>query len=179
MSRRRSKRQGRNDEVLPAIAEPEPRVPRRLRVEGELSQALAVALRQLRDPRVSAVNVTRVQMTDDLQHARVFVRLGGVVEPEAARADKGRDELMRGLKAATNRVRRLVGAQLALRYAPELRFTYDTGVDAAARVDELLGEIGREDAQRGAVPPGHVGETDEIPNAEQGDDDDQGDEEMV
>jgi len=161
MSRRRSKRQGRN-EVLPAIAEAEPRVPRRLRVEGELSQALAVALRQLRDPRVSAVNVTRVQMTDDLQYARIFVRRGGVVEQEAARAEAGRDELMQGLKAATNRLRRLVGAQLALRYAPELRFTYDTGVDAAARVDELLDEIEREDAQRG-----------------ESDDDDPNDEEMV
>jgi ribosome-binding factor A len=165
MGRRKSKRRG-NNEVLPAIAEPEERVPRRLRVEGELHQALAVALRELRDPRVAAVHVTRVQMTDDLQLARIYVRHGGLL-PAVAEDDAKRRELMLGLRAASTRLRRRVGGQLALRYTPELRFMYDEGLDAAARVDELLAEIEREDADR------------QPPEAEEGSDEDQSDEEMV
>lgn len=160
MSRRRSKRGGGSD-VLPAIAEPEQRVPRRLRVEGDLLQALIVGLRELRDPRVAAVNVTRVEMTDDLQLARIFVRQGGLVDPSAGQDEAGRQALILGLKAATKRLRRHVGGELSLRYTPELRFMYDDGLDAAARVDELLAEIQREDEERGEAVDSGRGSDDE------------------
>lgn len=133
MKRRRRRR----DEVLPELAQPEERVPRRLRVEGDLHQQLAVALRELDDPRLDEVVITRIQMTDDLQLAKVYVR--GKVEladePDVPKT------LLRGLRAATGRLRAHVGRTLSLRYTPELRFRYDEGLDAARRVDELLAEI--------------------------------------
>jgi ribosome-binding factor A len=142
VSKKREQRRSARD-VLPAIAEPERKVPRRLRVEGELFEQLSLAVLSLEDPRVSAVSVTRVQMTDDLQLVRVFVHLLG------SDADEPRQrEILRGLRSASGRLRRMVGETLELRYVPELRFFYDTGVDNARRVEELLDEVKREEEER-------------------------------
>ena len=119
-------------------------MPRRLRVEGDLHHWLATALSELRDPRLESASITRVQMTDDLQLARIHVRLGVGVEDGAA----PRKELMRGLRSATGRLRRAVAQHLGLRYAPELRFVYDEGPDATRRVDDLLAEIRQDDEAR-------------------------------
>ena len=124
------------DAVLPEIGQPGRRVPRRVRVEGDLHQELCAALRRLQDPRLEAATVTRVEMSEDLRFARVLVRL-------AYRDDEGsaRTDLMRALAAAGGRLRSHVGRTLKLRFTPELRFVYDEGPDAARRVDELLAEI--------------------------------------
>jgi ribosome-binding factor A len=130
--------------LLPASAEPAPRVPRRLRVAADLHQSLVVALSQLRDPRLASASVTQVEMTDDLQLARVHVRVGIGAEDGASQ----RKELMFGLRSAIGRLRKSVAQDLGLRYAPQLRFVYDEGLDAALRVDELLAEIREDDEER-------------------------------
>jgi ribosome-binding factor A len=130
---------------LPAAARPAPAVPRRKRVEALLRAKLATALGRLEDPRLGHVAVTRVEMTDDLLFARVFVHAGlGTEQRNGAPED-----ILRGLRAASGRLRRQLGAALALRYTPALRFLYDDGLDAARRVDELLDEIKREEQDRG------------------------------
>ena len=45
-------------------------------------------------------------------------------------------------------LRREVTHRLALRYAPEVRFEYDEGVDATTRIEELLDEIAAEKRSR-------------------------------
>jgi ribosome-binding factor A len=134
----RKDRKGRGGEVLPAIAEPERKVPRRLRVEGEIFEQMSLAVLALEDPRLASVAVTRVQMTDDLRLARVYVHSGGS-EPEAD--ERRQREILKGLSSAGQRLRRTLGATLDLRYVPDLRFFYDTGVDHQRRIDELLAEI--------------------------------------
>ena len=131
-------RKGRHSDVLPATAEPERKVPRRLRVESEIFEHLSVAVLELEDPRVSGVAVTRVQMTDDLRLVRVFVHAVGL----GANADEIKQRsILKGLSSAGGRLRRSLGANLELRYVPDLRFFYDTGVDHARRIDELLHEL--------------------------------------
>jgi len=61
---------------LPAAAAPGRAVPRRLRVERHLREELTRALSRLHDPRLSAVAITSVTLTDDLAFARVYVRAG-------------------------------------------------------------------------------------------------------
>lgn len=133
MSRRKPRRD-REGGALPDVALPTRSVPRRLRVERDLHEQLALALRTLRDNRVSGAIITRVELTDDLAFARVYVRapLETAVEPRA---------LVKTLKLASSRIRRDVGRAMALRKAPELRFIHDDGVEAAERVEELLAEI--------------------------------------
>jgi len=139
-----SRRNDRRPNVLPALAEPERAIPRRVRVEGQLLAELLAVLQTLEDPRLNALVVTRVQVTDDLQLAKVYVhtRVGTDGEDDQEQA------IMRGLKSAAGRLRRHVGRTLQLRYTPQLRFYYDHGVNNSRRVAELLDEIAREDAQR-------------------------------
>jgi ribosome-binding factor A len=130
---RRGKRK-RDDGVLPELALPDRGVPRRLRVERELHEELVAALGGLADPRVAVATVTRVEMTDDLSFARVWVRA-------AMRGEEDRDGMMRGLRRASGRIRTHLNHALALRKAPELKFIYDEGFEKAARVEALLDEI--------------------------------------
>jgi ribosome-binding factor A len=112
-------------------------VKRATRVAGRLQEELAAALRELRDPRLAGVLVSRVEVTDDLQMAKVYVRreLGG--EAPAVKA------ALKALGAAAGRLRRTAGEALGLRYVPELRFFYDESLDAVTRIEEILREVKR------------------------------------
>ncbi len=113
-------------------------VKRSMRVANRVREELAGLLRSLSDPRIAGVLITRVEASDDLSFLRVFVR-----------CDQGADAirqkgLLKGLEAANGRLRRDVTRNVGLRVAPQLRFMYDEGIDAALRVEELLHEIARE-----------------------------------
>ena len=106
--------------------------------EGMREELASLLSRKLRDPRVQGTIVSRVALTDDLRSAKVYVRL--LEEADEAR----RKELLTGLKSASGMLRTALTKQLSLRFAPELRFYYDDGVDKQTRIDELLSEIERE-----------------------------------
>ena len=112
-------------------------VKRSVRVAERVREEIARALvRDLGDPRLSNVVITRVEMPDDLQLARVLVRLAVGNDDAAARK-----RLLAGLAAASGLLRKRVGKNVGLRRAPELRFQYDDGQDASQRVEALLQEI--------------------------------------
>ncbi len=110
-------------------------VKRATRVAGRLQEELAVALRGLRDPRLEGVLISRVELTDDLQSAKVFVRREQGGEERAVKA------ALKALGAAAGRLRKEAGQALGLRYTPELRFFYDASLDAVTRIEELLREV--------------------------------------
>ena len=126
-------------------------VKRAVRVSGRLREELSRELASLRDPRLSGVAVTRVEMTDDLQLARVYVRASGVAGEGAPVPDdeRGHRAALAGLAAAGPRLRRNVAKGVGLRYAPDLRFYWDESPEAVNRIEELLREIKAEDADRG------------------------------
>lgn len=107
------------------------------RVAARVQEELATQLRALSDPRLQGIFVSRVEMTDDLQVAKVYVRheQAGELPPAA------RKSLLRGFEAASGRLRKEIARAVALRRAPELRFIYDAGQDSAHRVEEILREI--------------------------------------
>jgi ribosome-binding factor A len=90
----------------------------------------------VKDPRAAGAVVTRVEVTDDMRSARVYVRLLADTADEARRR-----ELVGALRRAGGMIRRELAQSLRLRYALELRFFYDEGVDATTRIEELLNEI--------------------------------------
>lgn len=97
--------------------------------------------REVDDPRLAAVVITTVEVTDDLMSARIGVRLlVGDEDP------KLRAVVLKSLARGAGRLRRLIAPRLELRRSPELRFHYDAGHDASRRVEELLHEI-KEDAR--------------------------------
>jgi ribosome-binding factor A len=115
-------------------------VKRATRVSERVREELAWLLtREVRDPRVSGVIVSRVEMTDDLKMARVYVRMltGGDAS-----------EALEGLKRTSSMLRRELTKKVGLRYAPELRFFYDDGLDKTSRIEELLEEVKRDSTKK-------------------------------
>ena len=95
-----------------------------------LRELSATLLRELKDPRLSGVTLTSVRVSDDLRHAKVFFsHLEGA--PRAR-------EVMAGFQRASGFIRREMGHKLGLRYAPEIDFEFDKGIEKAARIDALL-----------------------------------------
>jgi len=99
-------------------------------IRGEIGQLLA---REVHDPGVGFVTITRVMVTPDLQLARVFYTVLG---DETARRNSER-----ALGRAAPFLRRHVGSRLRLRRVPELRFIYDEGVAGQDRIEQLINEL--------------------------------------
>ena len=107
-------------------------------VAGTIRQVIADALaREVRDPRVGFVTVTGVLVTNDLSHARVMVSVPG---DDAAKA-----KAMQGLQSAAGFLRSRAARSLTTRTVPELHFELDKGFEHAARIEELLQSIRREE----------------------------------
>lgn len=101
-----------------------------------IRQVVAEALiREIRDPRINLVTITRVEVSPDLSHARLFVTM---------HADGAERELaLEGLKRAAGFLRNKVAKALATRITPELTFVADLGAEHAARIEQILGAIKR------------------------------------
>jgi ribosome-binding factor A len=112
---------------------------RGLRLAELVRERLAgVVRRELDDPRLSLLVVTRIKVSEDLSYIDVGARFLGVDD------ERERNALLKRLGRAAHRLRKAIGTELELRKTPELRFHYDEGQDAAHRVDELLQEIAHE-----------------------------------
>lgn len=117
---------------------------RAVRVADRLRQELtSILAREVRDPRLENVMITRVEMPDDLSFARVLVR---TVVPAADLAAK--KQVLAGLVSATGRLRKSVGGRIGLRRTPELRFYWDDGLDASERIGQVLAELEEERNRR-------------------------------
>jgi ribosome-binding factor A len=87
-------------------------------------------LRDVKDPRVGFVTITRVLLTDDLRRARVWFSCVG--------DDSVRVRCQAGLQSAAGYLKVQLFRRLKLRYAPELTFVFDPGVVEAERLSKLL-----------------------------------------
>ncbi len=104
------------------------------RVADQLRGELALMLsREVHDPGVGFVTLTRVQVSPDLQQARImYTALGD---------EKSRANTARALERVTPFLRRQLGARLRLKRAPELRFIYDQSVAGQDRIEQILHEL--------------------------------------
>ena len=88
---------------------------------------------ELEDPRVEAVTVTDVKVSDDLRDAKVYVLVDGS-EDEAKKA-------LNALQHAAVYVRQQVSMNLSLRFVPHIHFVRDTAEENAARVGQILQDL--------------------------------------
>jgi len=99
-------------------------------IRSELASLLA---REVHDPGIGFVTITRVQISPDLQLARIrYTALGD----EGARAASGR-----ALERAAPFLRRQLGARLRLKRIPQLEFIYDESIAAQDRIERILQEL--------------------------------------
>ncbi|MBF2098622.1 MAG: 30S ribosome-binding factor RbfA [Gloeomargaritaceae cyanobacterium C42_A2020_066] len=122
-------------------------------IKREVSDLL---VRGIKDDRVGAgmVSVTDVEVSADLQHAKIFVSIYGTDDAQAT--------TMSGLQAATGYVRSELGQRIRLRRTPEVLFCRD---DSLARGSRILALINQVTQRRPADPASEVadvpGATDE------------------
>jgi len=101
-------------------------------IKREVSQML---LNGIKDDRVGTgmVSVTDVDVSGDLQHAKIYVSIYGT--------DEAKEETMAGLKSATGYVRSELGARVRLRRTPEVIFLEDRSIERGNKVLTLLNQL--------------------------------------
>jgi ribosome-binding factor A len=101
-------------------------------IKREVSQML---LHGIKDDRVGTgmVSVTDVNVSGDLQHAKIYVSIYG--------SDEAKVETMAGLKSATGFVRSEIGARVRLRRTPEVVFIEDSSIERGNKVLSLLNQL--------------------------------------
>jgi len=101
------------------------------RVTSEIVQ------RHLNDPRIKGfITVTKVEVTEDLRLARIYYSVLG--------DEKKKKLVAKGLKSAKNFIRKYIGNELKLRYAPDISLIIDKSFEYKERIDEVLKRIHKE-----------------------------------
>ena len=97
------------------------------------------------DPGIGFITLTRVEVSSDLQMARVFYTSLGDAKALA--------ETAKALKRATPFVRRAIGDRMRLRRVPEVNFRFDEAIGHQDRIEQILRDLHEEEAKR-KVPTG-------------------------
>ena len=105
------------------------------RINEEIQKELSSLLRTVKDPRVqdTMISITRVETTPDLRYTKVYVSFLQSEKAEGA---------MKGLKSAAGYLRRQLGTNLKLRYAPEIVWALDDSITYGAHMLNLINSLG-------------------------------------
>jgi ribosome-binding factor A len=105
---------------------------RRGRINDAVAQELAIALGEVREPKVvdNFISITRAEVAPDLRCATVYFSCIG--------DDK---EALIGLKKVTGMLRHHLAVSLNLRITPDLLFKKDGSIEHGAHIARLLEEV--------------------------------------
>src|SRR5690625_5282994 len=92
--------------------------------------------RKLKDPRIGFVTVTDVGITNDLQHATVFISVLG--------DESEKETTLIGLSKAAGFIRSEVGKRIRLRKVQEITFEYDEAHAHGNRIESILKKLNKE-----------------------------------
>lgn len=92
--------------------------------------------RELKDPRLGFVTITRAEVSPDLKHCKIFFSVLGT--------DEQKKESMMVLRRAAHYLRRELSHQLTLRYVPEIHFEYDIAIEHGEKIQRLLFQLEEE-----------------------------------
>ena len=110
-------------------------VSHRQRRVGELihEEMADLLQREVQDPRLHQVSITGVEVSSDLENARVYFSLIG---NEADVADVGK-----AFEHASGFLRRELAARVKLRFMPTLTFHFDNSLNEGDHIERLLRQI--------------------------------------
>lgn len=118
--------------AIGAVARRE-RSTRMRRVDTALRQVLAEAVgRELSDPRLGFVTITRVEATKDVREAKVWF--------STLRA-RDRQASQEALESARGVLQARLASELRSRHTPQLTFVYDRTQQDAAELTRLIDEV--------------------------------------
>jgi ribosome-binding factor A len=105
------------------------------RVNQLIREEISLLLqRELKDPRLGFITVTGVETSPDLRTAKVFVSVLGDEDQWAAS--------LSALGSARGFIRNWLRQHLNLRVTPALSFRADHSIEHAARIQQLLKQLG-------------------------------------
>jgi ribosome-binding factor A len=113
--------------------------PRSRRVAEQIRQELAsIVMREMKDPRCVGVSFTAVDVTSDLEHAKVWFT---TFNPDHQAA-------LKGLASAAGFLRTELAKRMSIRTVPKLMFHYDESVERGAHLSQLIDQAVAEDRLR-------------------------------
>jgi ribosome-binding factor A len=112
--------------------------PRPQRVAEQIRHELAdIVMREMKDPRVAGVSFTAVDVTRDLEHAKIWFTVFG----------KDHADTLKGLAHAAGFLRSELAHRMSMRTVPKLTFHYDASVERGAHLSHLIDLAVEEDRQ--------------------------------
>jgi len=94
------------------------------------NEVARVFLAEIKDPRIGFVTVTKVEPTDDLQFAKIFVSVMGT--------ESQKRTSLAGIESCKGLIRTAVGRVLKIRSTPEIAFVLDESIDKSIRISDLI-----------------------------------------
>lgn len=105
------------------------------KVESALKKEIANAcLYESDNPFLKEVVITDVEVSRDLKVANVYFT-------NYLHRDADREDMRRRLQKAAPYFIQILKARIRMKFFPQLRFTYDTSMEKAERIEEVLKEI--------------------------------------
>ena len=91
---------------------------------------------EIKDPDIRFVTVTKVNTTNDLSYAKVYVTV---------LKDDKKEETLKALKEAKGFIRKELMNRVELRYVPELQFVYDDSIAYGQKIESIIDELHEEE----------------------------------
>lgn len=99
----------------------------------EIKRILSTIIQEdIKDPRIdfTSVSVTRVDVAQDISHARVYISILG--------SEQKQTETMQALQNARGYIRSGLAQGIQIRHAPELDFRLDKSIEHGLKISSLL-----------------------------------------
>ncbi len=108
--------------------------PRTVRLDEQFREEISKLLvKGLKDPRIGFVTISRVEISNDLSFAKVFISVLG--------SDREKAASLIGLRNSAGFIRSYLGKALKIRKTPQLNFLLDESLDYASHIEEILAEL--------------------------------------
>lgn len=105
------------------------------RVTEDIKREISDILRNLKDPRIKGiVTVVRVECTQDLSYAKVYVSSLG----------SDASEMAKGLNSAAGFVRHELSSRIHIRKTPEIKFIPDNSIEQSFRIAKLIDDVNKD-----------------------------------
>lgn len=110
------------------------------KINSELRRQISdIVLREVEDPKVGLISITRVETTLDLQESKVYFSL----------LDDTKYAKVQGILNAMNKfIRVRLAKQIQLRILPQLRFIPDESIKYSVEINKKIEEIHQNDLAR-------------------------------
>lgn len=111
------------------------------RIESELKKEISVMIsNDIKDPRIAPItSITDIELTDDLQSAKIFISVLG--------SDEEKNNTIDGLQNSIGYIKRELGKRMNLRHIPQLKIVLDDNIEEAMRIEKLISEVIKKDTE--------------------------------